>query len=178
LQPCLAITFTGKGGVATQQEGVRMGIGSWVHNRRRMSQPVAGNYLLSSCSLNDGQGMHETCHMHGVVSAPGLEPTAVAHVCMTPSNKWPQPGQTLAVTVDLGDPTMLKIDWKQQATGAQLGMAQAQALAAAARTQADGLPQVQGSEMPQDMQDQLAKLAGLSPDSAAAVHSFKKGWKA
>jgi hypothetical protein len=67
----------GEGGVATQQKGVRMAIGSWVHNRRRMSQPVAGNYLLSSCSLNDGPGMHETCHMHGVVSAPDLEPTAV-----------------------------------------------------------------------------------------------------
>jgi hypothetical protein len=144
-----------------------MGLKNWAHNRRPMSQPVAGTYELTSCSVNDGQAAFENCSMNGVVRAPGVEPTAVAHHCMAPSKRWPQPGQTLPVTVDALDPTLLKIEWKKLPTGRQQGQMMAQQLAAQARAQADGT-----STGATGIQDGLAKLASLSPEAAAAVQAF------
>ena len=73
-----------------------MGLFNWAHNKR-MTDPVDGTLQLTSCSSGANDAMYSNCRMTGVVSAPGLAPTAVEHKCTAPTKKWPQPGQTLPV---------------------------------------------------------------------------------
>jgi hypothetical protein len=109
-----------------------MGLKNWLHNKR-MTDPVEGIFRLTSCSGNSGGAVYENCRMHGVVSAPGIAPTAVEHLCTAPTKRWPQPGQSLPVAVDRADPTRLHIDWDQLPTGAERGQQLAEGLAASLR---------------------------------------------
>ena len=106
-----------------------MGLRNWVHNKR-LTDPVAGTYRLTSCSSNSGGAAYENCRMHGVVVGPGVGPIAVEHYCTAPTKRWPQPGDTVPVTVDRADPTRLRIDWDQLPSGSDRGQRLAEELVA------------------------------------------------
>lgn len=70
--------------------------------------------------------------MEGVVTGPGVGPIAIEHNTLTaPTKKWPQPGDTLPVTVDRNDPTRLKIRWDRMPTNRERARQFAQQAAAA-----------------------------------------------
>src|ERR1700761_8485089 len=104
-----------------------------------MTDPVDGTLQLTSCSSGANDSMYSNCRMTGVVSAPGLAPTAVEHKCTAPTKKWPQPGQTLPVQVDRADPSRLKIRWDDLPSNRELGRQ-------FARQQAEWLAAVQQSQ--------------------------------
>ncbi|WP_375487269.1 hypothetical protein [uncultured Jatrophihabitans sp.] len=110
-----------------------MGLKNWLHNKR-LSDPVDGTYELTSCSSNSGGAAYENCRMHGVVTAPGINPVAVEHYCTAPTKRWPQPGQTLPVTVDRADPTRLHIEWEHLPTDRERGQQLAEELAGSMST--------------------------------------------
>ena len=105
----------------------------------RISDPVEGTYRLVACSSSSGGAMFENCSMDGVVSAPGIAPTAVHHVSLlTPTAKWPQPGQELPVMIERTAPDRLKIRWDRIPSTAETArlLAEQQAQHAAASMRA------------------------------------------
>jgi hypothetical protein len=103
---------------------VGMGLRNWLHNKH-MSDPVDGMLQLTSCSAGAYNAAYSNCRMQGVVTAPGLAPTAVEHVCLAPAKKWPQPGQMIPVLVDRADPTRLEVRWDDMPGNRELGQQQA-----------------------------------------------------
>ncbi len=71
--------------------GKRVGLRNWLHNKN-MSDPVDGTLQLTACSAASYDAAYSNCRMQGVVTAPGIAPTAVEHLCTAPTKKWPQPG--------------------------------------------------------------------------------------
>jgi hypothetical protein len=139
---------------------------------RGIKDPVPGTYRLVSCSYSSGGAAFENCTMDGVVTAPGIPPTAVHHVSLlTPTAKWPQPGQELPVTIEAGKPDRLKIHWDQVPSAAQIARSLAEQEAAAQRsadTPADPAPQsavlsAPGRPLPG------TPGGGLSPQESAQV---------
>jgi hypothetical protein len=103
-------------------------IGDWAKSKR-MKQPVPGVAQVVSASMPPYNATSSNCSMHLVVSAEGMEPAPVEHTAMASVKRWPTPGMTLPVTVDLADPTRLKIDWDAVQTNEQTAMQQAEQMA-------------------------------------------------
>ena len=103
-------------------------LGDWVKSKR-MSQPVEGTAQVVSATMPAESSTSSNCSMSLVVSAEGLEPTPVEHTAMASVKRWPTPGTTLPVTVDLADPTRLKIHWDDVQTNKQTSMQQAEQMA-------------------------------------------------
>lgn len=103
-------------------------LGDWAKSKR-MSQPVRGTAQVVSASRPPYNAISSNCSMHLVVSAEGLEPTPVEHSALVLVKRWPTPGATLPVTVDLADPTRLKIHWDDMPTGDQTAMRRAELMA-------------------------------------------------
>ena len=103
-------------------------LGDWAKSKR-MSQPVRGTAQVVSASMPPYDATSSNCSMHLVISAEGLEPTPVEHTAMASVKRWPTPGVTLPVTVDLADPTRLKIHWDDVQTQEQTAMQQAEQMA-------------------------------------------------
>jgi len=102
-----------------------MGLRNWLHNKH-MSDPVDGMLQLTSCSAYAYNAAYSNCRIQGVVTVPGLAPTAVAHVCLAPARKRPQPGQMIAVLVDRTDPTRLEVCWDDMPGNRKFGQQEAQ----------------------------------------------------
>ena len=119
-------------------------LGDWAKSKR-MSQPARGTAQVVSASMPPYDASSANCQMSLVVSAEGLEPTPVEHTAMASVKRWPTPGTTLPITVDLADPTRLKIHWDDVQTGKESAMQQAEQMAemmkggAGATAQAGGL---------------------------------------
>ena len=107
-----------------------------------MSEPVEGTFQLTGCSPTDYGASYATCSMTGVVTAPGLMPTAVHVTEMAPTNRWPQPGRVLPVVVDRADPHRLQVSWDRIPSGREATLQMAQQLAdqAAQQMQQPGWP--------------------------------------
>ena len=103
-------------------------LGDWVKSKR-MSQPVRGTAQVVSATMPAEDSTSSNCLMSLVVSAEGLEPTPVEHTAMASVKRWPSPGMTVPVTVDLADPTRLKIHWDEVQTNRQSAMQQAEQMA-------------------------------------------------
>jgi len=103
-------------------------IGDWAKSKR-MSQPARGTAQVVSATMPPYDATSANCSMSLVVSAEGLEPTPVEHTAMASVKRWPSPGTTLPVTVDLADPTRLKIHWDELQTNHQSAMQQAEQMA-------------------------------------------------
>ncbi len=103
-------------------------LGDWAKSKR-MSQPVRGTAQVVSASMPPYDATSSNCSMHLVVSSEGLGPTPVEHTAMASVKRWPTPGVTLPVTVDLADPTRLKIHWDDVQTQEQTAMQQAEQMA-------------------------------------------------
>ena len=96
---------------------------------KRMSHPVQGSAQVVSATMPAEGSTSANCSMSLVVSAESLEPTAVEHTAMAKVKRWPSPGITLPVTVDLADPTRLKINWDEIPTNRESSQQQAEQIA-------------------------------------------------
>jgi hypothetical protein len=94
-----------------------------------MSQPVQGTAQVVSATMPAEDSTSSNCSMSLVVSAEGMEPTAVEHPAMAKTKRWPSPGMTLPVTVDLADSTRLKIHWDEVPTHRESAQQQAEQIA-------------------------------------------------
>ena len=164
-------------------------LGDWAKSKR-MSQPVRGTAQVVSASMPPYDATSSNCSMHLVVSAEGLEPTPVEHTAMASVKRWPTPGMTLPVTVDLADPTRIKIDWDDVPTGDQSAMQQAEQMAemmkggAGATAQAGGMDlgaviaQATGAaggqtkSAPDDVAGQIEKLSQLHGSGVLSDEEF------
>lgn len=139
-----------------------MGLFNWVHNKH-MTDPVDGSLQLTSCSAGANDAAYSNCRMQGVVSAPGLAPTAVEHLCTAPIKKWPQPGQSLPVRVDRADPTRLQVRWDDLPTNRELGRQ-------FARQQAEWLASSQQAQEQQQAQPGERTQTWSTPPNAPQVN--------
>ena len=121
-------------------------LGDWVKSKR-MSQPVRGTAQVVSATMPAADSTSSNCRMSLVVSAEGLEPTPVEHTAMASVKRWPTPGVTLPVTVDLADPTRLKIHWDDIQTNRQSAMEQAEQMAEMMRGGAGATAQGAGMDL-------------------------------
>jgi hypothetical protein len=137
-------------------------LGDWVRSKR-MSQPARGTAQVVSASMPPYEATSANCSMSLVVSAEGLEPTPVDHTAMASVKRWPTPGTTLPVTVDLADPTRLKIHWDDVQTNKQSAMQQAEQIAAMMRGGAGATAQGAGMDLG----------AAIQQAAAAADHQAK-----
>ena len=164
-------------------------LGDWAKSKR-MSQPVRGTAQVVSASMPPYNATSSNCSLHLVVSAEGLEPTPVEHTAMASVKRWPTPGMTLPVTVDLADPTRIKIDWDDVPTGDQTAMQQAEQMAemmkggAGATAQAAGIDLSaliaqatataggQAQSAPDDVAGQIEKLSQLHGSGVLSDEEF------
>jgi hypothetical protein len=156
-----------------------VGLRNWLHNKH-MTDPADGTLQLTSCSAGAYDAAYSNCRMQGVVTAPGLAPTAVEHVCLAPTKKWPQPGQTVPVLVDRADPTRLEVSWDDMPSNRDLGRQQAQqeAQRLAAQMSAAQAPGPAGQQQVLGAPGRPVPGAaggGLTPDQAAAAVSGGAG---
>ena len=133
---------------------------------KRMSQPAPGTAQVVSASMPPYDATSANCSMSLVVSAEGLAPTPVDHTAMASVKRWPTAGTTLPVTVDLADPTRLKIHWDDVQTNKQSAMQQAEQMAAMMRGGAGGATQGAGMDLGAAIQ-QAAAAAGQQATPAA-----------
>jgi hypothetical protein len=140
-------------------------LGDWAKSKR-MKQPVRGAAQVVSASLPPYNATSSNCSMHVVVSAEGLEPTPVEHSAMVSVKRWPTPGMTLPVTVDLADPTRLKIDWDDVQDNEQTYMQQAEQMAEMMKGGAGATAQGAGMDLGAAIQ-QAAAAAGQQAKPAA-----------
>jgi len=132
--------------------------GDWAKSKR-MSQPVPGTAQVVSSTMPAESSSSSNCSMSLVVSAEGMEPTAVEHTAMAKTKRWPSPGMNLPVTVDLADPTRLKIHWDQVQTNRESAQQQAEQIAEMMKGGAGATAQGAGMDLSAAMQ-QAAAAAG------------------
>ena len=140
-------------------------LGDWAKSKR-MKQPVRGTAQVVSASMPPYDATSSNCSMHLVVSAEGLEPTPVEKSAMVSVKRWPTPGMTLPVTVDLADPTRLKIDWDDVQTNAQSAQQQAEQIAEMMKGGGGVTAQGAGMDLGAAIQ-QAAAAAGQQANPAA-----------
>ena len=163
-------------------------LGDWAKSKR-MSQPVRGTAQVVSATMPAEDATSANCTLNLVVSAEGLEPTPVEHTAMASVKRWPTPGTTLPVTVDLADPTRLKIEWDDVQTNAQTAKEQAEQMAemmkggagataqgagmdfGAAIQQAAGASQ-QAKPAADDVAEQIEKLSQLHDSGSLSDEEF------
>ncbi len=157
---------------------------------KRMSQPVRGTAQVVSATMPADEATSANCSMSLVVSAEGLEPTPVEHTSMVSVKRWPSPGMTVPVTVDLADPTRLKIHWDELQTNRQSAMQQAEQMAemmkggagatapgagmdlGAVIAQATGAVGGQATPAADDVAGQIEKLSQLHASGALSDEEF------
>jgi hypothetical protein len=140
-------------------------IRDWAKSKR-MSQPVRGTAQVVSATMPAADSTSLNCTLNLVVSADGLEPTPVEHTTMASVKRWPSPGMTLPVTVDLADPTRLKIQWDDVQTNAQTAKQQAEQMAEVMKGGAGATAQGAGMDLGAAIQ-QAAGAAGQQAKPAA-----------
>jgi hypothetical protein len=138
-------------------------LGDWVKSKR-MSQPARGTAQVVSATMPAEDATSSHCSLNLVVSAEGLEPTPVEHTAMASVKRWPSPGMTLPVTVDLADPTRLKIHWDDVQTNAQSAKQQAEQMAEMMKGGAGATAQGAGIELSAAMQ--AAGIGGQAKPAA------------
>src|SRR5687768_10743432 len=132
---------------------------------KRMSKPVRGTAQVVSATMPVAHSTSGNCSMNLVVSADGLEPTPVEHTAMASVKRWPSPGMTLPVTVDLADPTRLKIHWDDVQTHGETAKQQAEQMAEMMKGGAGATAQGAGMDVSAAIQQALA--AGQQAKPAA-----------
>lgn len=113
--------------------------GSSGTNVGAMADPVPGTMLVTAASMPSRNAVFHMSRITGVISAEGVEPTAVQFGGLIRTSLWPSPGKQLPVIVDRADPQKFAIQWDQVGTSQASALGQAEALAAAMRAkQKDG----------------------------------------
>lgn len=113
--------------------------GSSGTNVGQMADPVPGTMLVTAASMPSRNAVFHMSRITGVISAEGVEPTAVQFGGLIRTSLWPSPGKQLPVIVDRADPQKFAIQWDQVGSSQASALGQAEALAAAMRAkQKDG----------------------------------------
>ncbi len=97
--------------------------------RARMHDPAQGTLLVTATSLPPRSAAYANGNVTGIISAPGLPPTAVRSHGIYPVRKWPQLGTQYPVVYDRADPNLFAIDWDGVKTTGDAALVEAQALA-------------------------------------------------
>ena len=148
-------------------------LGDWVKSKR-MSQPVRGTAQIVSATMPAEDSTSSNCSMSLVVSAEGLEPTPVEHTTMASVKRWPSPGMTLPVTVDLADPTRLKIHWDDVQTNKQTAMQQAEQMAETMKGGAGATAQGAGMDVSAAIQQAVDAARQAKPAEDDVVAQIEK----
>jgi hypothetical protein len=143
-------------------------LGDWAKSKR-MSQPVRGSAQVVSATMPVPESTSSNCRMSLVVSAEGLEPTPVEHTAMAKNKRWPNPGMTLPVTVDLADPTRLKIHWGEVQTNRQSAKQQAEQMAEMMKGGAGATAQSAGMDLSAAIQQAAGTAGGQAKPAADDV---------
>ncbi|HEX3823400.1 MAG TPA: hypothetical protein VHV79_02915 [Mycobacteriales bacterium] len=77
----------------------------------RMKDGVDGTLKVVGITMPEPTATEANYRLDGVVSAPGLEPTAIVHHGMCSVSKWPYQGQELPVKVDRANPSHIVIEF-------------------------------------------------------------------
>lgn len=102
-----------------------------------MADPVPGTLLVTAAALPSRTALYHMTRITGVVSAEGVEPTAVQYSGLIRTANWPSPGSSLPVVVDRANPRNFAIQWDRLPTGGT-ALAKAETLAAAMRERKGG----------------------------------------
>ena len=102
-----------------------------------MADPVPGTMLVTAASMPSRRAAYHMSRITGVVSAKGVEPTAVQYQGLIRTALWPSPGRQLPVIVDRADPRKFAIQWDQAGGSDASALGQAESLAAAMRAGRD-----------------------------------------
>ncbi len=143
-------------------------IGDWAKSKR-MSQPVPGTAQVVSASMPPHDATSSNCVMSLVVSAEGLEPTPVEHHAMAKVKRWPSPGMTLPVTVDLADPTRVKIHWDEIQTNRQSAQQQAEQIAQMMKGGGGAAPDGSAMDLGAVIQQATQAAGGQAPAAGGDV---------
>lgn len=95
-----------------------------------LSDPVRGSLKVVASSLPPDDAHASNYRLNGVVSGPGLTPTAVVKSGMARTAKWPMAGEDLPIEFERGDPTRFNILWDEVETGDVVGKRAAELAAA------------------------------------------------
>ncbi len=147
----------------------RMGlIGDWMKSKK-MKDPVRGTLQVTASSYPPDSATSANFSLNGIVTAPGVMPTAVEHSGIARTKKWPHGGQTLPVTVDRADPTRIAIEWDEVPDSWDTARQSAERMAEAMRGagQANGSAAAAGAAaaIPPEALDVLRKM-GIDPSGA------------
>ena len=76
-----------------------------------MADPVPGIFLVTAAAMPSRNAVYHMTRITGVISAEGVEPTAVQYGGLIKTSLWPSPGKQLPVIVDRADPRKFAIQW-------------------------------------------------------------------
>lgn len=96
----------------------------------RIKDPVRGTAQVVSTTYPPRDATSANCHMHLVVTVPGVPSFTVDEQFMVKVKKWPSPGDVLPIDASQSEPTKFKIKWDEVSTGGEQAAAQAQQIAA------------------------------------------------
>lgn len=96
---------------------------------QKMRDPVPGSLLITEAGPPSRNAVFHLNHVTGVITADGIEATAVQFVGLIRTSNWRRPGLSLPVTVDRADPTRFAIEWGQLGSPTEEAMEQATRLA-------------------------------------------------
>jgi hypothetical protein len=111
---------------------------------KKIKDPVQGMAQIVSCNGPADNATSSPCQMQLVVQVEGREPYAVEHVQFFKHRRWPSPGMTLPVTVSRRDPNHLRVEKAEIPDWQDVGMNQAEQIAASMQGGASAAPGVGG----------------------------------
>jgi hypothetical protein len=83
----------------------------------KMKDGAEGTLKVVGITMPDPTSTQCNYRLEGVVSAQGMEPTAIVHHGLTSVSHWPSSGDVLPVTVDRAKPDHIVIHWGQVPKG-------------------------------------------------------------
>jgi hypothetical protein len=95
-----------------------------------LTDPVRGSLKVVAASPPPDDAHASNYRLDGVVTGPGLTPTAVTKSGMAKVSKWPAPGEDLPIAFERGDPSRFNILWDEVETGDVIGRRAAELTAA------------------------------------------------
>lgn len=116
---------------------------------RKYRNPARGTAVVASATVCPPDATSATCRMNLVVSLPGMPATPTRLTAMVRASKWPYPGTTLPIEIDLDKPSRMRILWDEVPSGRARGEAAAQQIAAQLNAASAGIqPGMQSGAQP------------------------------
>lgn len=142
---------------------------------RKYKNPARGTATVASATACPSHASSASCRMNLVIALPGMPATPTQLTAMVRADKWPFPGATLPVEIDLDKPSRMRILWDEVPSGRERGAAAAQQIAAQLNAASAGAPPpmtaptvvqpTPGAPVPSGLQ-----VGGeIGPDAAAAL---------